>query len=250
MDNLAYCKVAVAPVRADHSDRAEIVTQLLFGEIVTVLEYHQQWMRVQSYADNYEGWIDGKQVHFLRLKEVNRWCDGLTVETALTRQVETPWGNQWITRGAFVPYDNSGAFSIGKDTFRFMDAPSEEPLTTVDLAKSYENAPYLWGGKTPFGIDCSALMQLSFRFFGINLPRDASQQVDMGMEIPFGEHQAGDLAFFLNADGRIHHVGLLLNTNEIIHASGWVRTDVFMSSGIVRRTENELSHTLACIRRL
>lgn len=250
MDTLAYCKVAIAPVRSDHSDRAEMVTQLLFGEVVTVFEHHQQWMKVQSYTDNYEGWIDGKQVHFLRLKEVNRWFDGLTIETALTRQIETPWGSQWITRGAFVPYDNSGAFSIGKDAFCFLDDPFQEPLTAVDLAKSYENSPYLWGGKTPFGIDCSALMQLSFRFFGINLPRDASQQVDSGMEVPFGKHQAGDLAFFRNAAGRIHHVGLLLNESEIIHASGWVRIDDFTASGIVRRTANELSHGLECIKRL
>ena len=250
MENLAYCKVAVAPVRADHSDRSEIVTQLLFGEVVTVLEHHQQWMKIQSYADNYEGWIDGKQVRFLRLKEVNRWYDGLTIETALVRQIETPWGKQWITRGAFVPYDNAGGFSIGKDSFRFLDEASGQPDSVTDLAGSYENTPYLWGGKTPFGIDCSALMQLSFRFFGINLPRDASQQVDMGMEIPFGEQQAGDLAFFKNSEGRVHHVGLLLSETEIIHASGWVRRDDFTGSGIVRRGADELSHTLYTIKRL
>jgi len=250
MENLAYCKVAIAPVRADHSDRSEIVTQLLFGEVVTILAHERQWMKIQSYADNYEGWIDGKQVHFLRLKEVNRWYDGLTIETALVRRIETPWGAQWITRGAFVPYDNSGEFSIGKDHFRFLDEPSIAPATPAELAISYENTPYLWGGKSPFGIDCSALMQLVHRYFGINLPRDASQQVELGMDIPFGEHQAGDLAFFSNAEGRIHHVGLLLSETTIIHASGWVRTDDFTPSGIVRRPADELSHTLYGIRRL
>jgi len=250
MEDFAYCKVAVSPVRADHSDRSEQVTQLLFGEVVTIIDRHQQWLKIQSYSDNYEGWIDGKQVHFLRLKEVNRWYDGLSVETALTRQILAPWGKQWITRGAFVPYDNSGEFTIGKDQFEFLDDATGAPQSPVEMAVSYENAPYLWGGKSPFGIDCSALMQLSHRFFGINLPRDASQQVDMGMEIPFGEHQEGDLAFFKNSEGRIHHVGLLINEKEIIHASGFVRTDDFTSSGIVRRTASELSHSLFAIKRL
>lgn len=249
MEKFAYCKVAVSPVRADHSDRAEIVTQLLFGEIVTILEIHEQWLKIQSYADHYEGWIDGKQVRPLSKKEFSRWFDGMTTETALTRQLETPWGKQLITRGAFVPLEGP-AFNIGNDQFRFLDEEDELPSSPVELALRYENAPYLWGGKTPFGIDCSALMQLSFRFFGINLPRDASQQVDVGMEIPFGEQQAGDVAFFINQAGKIHHVGLLLSPDTIIHASGWVRIDDFSNEGILRRPDGEISHRFYCIKRL
>jgi gamma-D-glutamyl-L-lysine dipeptidyl-peptidase len=250
MEGFAYCKLAVSPVRAEASDRAEIVTQLLFGEIAEIIGRDQQWLKIRTYLDNYEGWIDSKQVSALSQKEVNRWQDGLTIESSLVRRIETPWGGQWITRGAFVPLEKTGEFNIGRDAFRFLDEPQPEPQDLFDLVLQYENTPYLWGGKTPFGIDCSGLMQTVHRYFGVNLPRDASQQAEHGQEIAFGEHAAGDLAFFQNKDGRVHHVGLLLDGRTIIHASGWVRVDDFTEEGIFRRSDSQLSHRLYSIKRL
>jgi cell wall-associated NlpC family hydrolase len=247
---LAYCKLAVSPVRAEASDRAEIVTQLLFGEVVEIIGRDEQWMQIRTYLDSYEGWIDSKQVAALSQKEVNRWQDGLTIETALARRIATPWGPQWITRGAFVPLDNSGAFNIGRDDFLFLDEPQEAPAIVTEFALSYENTPYLWGGKTPFGIDCSGLMQIAHRYFGVNLPRDASQQAEYGQEIAFGDREPGDLVFFQNKAGRIHHVGLLLDRTSIVHASGWVRVDDLTDEGILRRIDNQLSHVFYSIKRL
>lgn len=247
---LAYCKLGVAPVRAEASDRSEIVTQLLFGEVLEVIGRDEQWMHIRTYSDSYEGWIDSKQVVALSQKEVNRWQDGLSIETALVRHIETPWGPQWITRGAFVPLDNSGAFNIGRDDFRFLDAPQKAPATVTEFALSYANAPYLWGGKTPFGIDCSGLMQITHRYFGMNLPRDASQQAEYGQDIAFEDRERGDLVFFQNKSGRIHHVGLLVDRTSIVHASGWVRVDDLTEEGILRRIDQELSHIFYSIKRL
>jgi cell wall-associated NlpC family hydrolase len=250
MEGFAYCKLAVAPVRAEASDRAEIVTQLLFGEVIEILGRDQQWMNVRTYHDNYEGWIDGKQVHALSQKEVSRWQDGLTIESSFVRRIGTPWGDQWITCGAFVPLENTGEFNIGRDRFTFLDAPQPAPKDIFELVQRYVNAPYLWGGKTPLGIDCSGLMQTVHRYFGINLPRDAAQQAEHGQEIAFGEHAAGDLAFFQNKNGRVNHVGLLLDEQTIVHASGWVRIDDFTAEGIFRRFDRQLSHSLYSIKRL
>lgn len=249
-EGLAYCKLAVSPVRAEASDRAEIVTQLVFGEVLEIIGRDEQWMKIRTYLVSYEGWIDSKQTAALSQKEVNRWQDGIAIESALVRLIETPWGQQWITRGAFVPLDNSGAFNIGRDDFRFLDEPQAAPATKLELALWYENTPYLWGGKTPFGVDCSGLMQTVHRYFGINLPRDASQQAEYGQDVSFEDREAGDLVFFQNKTGRIHHVGLLLDRDRIIHASGWVRVDDLTNEGIMRRIDNQLSHVFYCIKRL
>lgn len=250
MEGFVYCKVTVSPVRAAASDCAEIVTQLLFGEVAEIIGSDQQWLHIRSWLDNYEGWIDGKQVHALSKKEVNRWLDGQETEHSLVRKIQTPWGIQRITRGAFVPASGSNAFNIGHDQFEFLDEPDPLPAHKLEYALEFLNTPYLWGGKTPFGIDCSGFMQTVHRFVGINLPRDASQQAETGLNIPFEDREPGDLAFFQNKDGKINHVGLLLEKDSIIHASGWVRIDTFTPEGIVRNTDGELSHPFYGIKRL
>ena len=100
-----------------------------------------------------------------------------------------------------------------------------------------------------FGIDCSGLTQTIYRFFDINLPRDASQQFDVGLEVEYGDHQAGDLAYFSNSVGRITHVGIVTENNGIYHASGHVRFDRITREGIVNNNSGELTHKLAGIKR-
>jgi gamma-D-glutamyl-L-lysine dipeptidyl-peptidase len=248
---LAFCKVSISPVRSENSDASEIVTQLLFGEIVTINETKDNWTNITSYLDNYSGWIDTKHLIRLSQKEVNRWLDGITLESSLTRTIQTPWGIQTITRGAFIPFDKNDCFQIGNFDFNFLS--ENIPFKIFDLktiAKTYLNCPYLWGGKTPFGIDCSGFTQTVFRFLNINLPRDASQQAELGTQIDFEDIQEGDLAFFSNAKGNITHVGIVLENNQIIHASGHVRIDSLNKEGILNLDSQNISHRLTEVKRM
>ncbi len=247
----AYCKVSISPVRSDSNDPSEMVTQLLFGEVVTVSEQNEKWWRIQSYADNYSGWVDPKQLGKLSRKEVHRWLDGLFYERSQVRSLKSPSGILSIVKGSFVPFRAESSFMIGNEEYEFKDEHST--LTAHDaysIAQEYLNAPYLWGGKSPFGIDCSALVQSTFRFLDINLPRDASQQVEYGAQIAFGDHESGDVAFFHNSKGKIIHVGVLNEKNEIIHASGSVRIDKFDSDGIKHSEKGYHTHSLNCIKRM
>ncbi len=246
-----YCTVSVSPVRAEQKDSSEMVTQLLFGELVTVEEVSTTWCKIQTYSDNYKGFVDIKHIHFLSDKEVNRWLDGLSYQTQLIRTLDCPWGKQLIYRGSFVSVGTEKTFNIGNDHFTFLDDVSDTHFQKpVDLALAYINSPYLWGGKTPFGIDCSGLTQTVYRFFNINLPRDASQQIDCGTPVSFDEQISGDIAFFQNPEGKIIHVGILDGTGHIIHASGAVRKDKFTQEGIFHSETGHQSHVLHSIRRL
>lgn len=248
---LGYCKVSISPVRSENKDQAEMVTQLLFGEIIHIEEIAGNWTKVTTFSDNYPGWIDTKHFHFLSEKEAKRWMDGLSYEPSLFRKLNTPWGEQRIFKGSYIQYDESLKFNIGEDQFEFIDvSEGNHKNTIVELALEYLNTPYLWGGKTPFGIDCSGLTQMVFRFIGKNLPRDASQQVEHGMEVSFEEIEAGDLAFFHSKDRKIIHVGILDGQGSIIHASGCVRIDSISSEGIIHSESGSLTHTLNSIRRI
>lgn len=246
----AFCKASVAPVRGSASDQAEIVTQILFGEIVEIIDVLNQWVKIRSFMDSYEGWIDSKQIQDLREKEVSRWLDGLVVEHSEFRVVEGPEGRQVLPKGFFRPGGSEELFTIGKSTYVFQDEEGVFPVSLIDFAKTYLNAPYLWGGKTMFGIDCSGFMQQIHRVFDYQLPRNSSQQQEVGQEIDFDDREAGDLAFFISDAGNIHHVGLLVNPDEIIHAHGYVRIDDFSSAGITRKMDGVHSHKLHSIKRL
>ncbi len=246
-----YCKVSISPVRSENKDQAEIVTQLLFGEIIQIEEILGSWCKIITFSDSYSGWIDIK--HFLPLtqKELNRWQDGLSIENSIFRTLETPWGNQRIVKGSFIPYMNDKGFNIGNDFFQFIEPEIKLSTDSVyELATEYLNTPYLWGGKSPFGIDCSGLTQTVFRFFEKNLPRDASQQVDHGLEIDFEDILSGDIAFFHNKEGEIIHVGVLNGEGLIIHASGCVRIDSITKEGIIHSESGYLTHSLTVIKRL
>ena len=245
-----YCGVSIAPVRSEPKDSAEMITQLLFGEIIELMETDRQWRKVKSYSDQYEGWIDEKLILPLTEKELKKWMDRQTLLFYSQYRLSTKTGDLLLTKGCFIPdVEANATVHIGNEEYQLLDVPCDIPNDIQAIAKSYLNAPYLWGGKTLFGIDCSGFTQLVYRFLSISLPRDAYQQAEDGAKIQLKDTQPGDLAFFDNEGGKIIHVGIVLDDQQIIHAHGQVRIDKLDAEGIYNTERSYYSHKLCLIKR-
>lgn len=244
-------KISMIPVRASNSERSEQVTQLLFGEYFEVLQTRGNWLRIKSLADNYEGWIDRIMAGTISDSEPYLSEKHEVIQKLYTTIYNNNNEPITISAGCCIPQSNEdGIFNLGEDSYTL----SNTEQTAEDITNSalkFINSPYLWGGKTPMGIDCSGLTQLVFRMNGIDLPRDASQQVNFGETICFiSDAQAGDVAYFKNKDNKIIHTGILLDNNHIIHASGKVRIDKIDHSGIYNSELKRYTHILSVIKRI
>jgi gamma-D-glutamyl-L-lysine dipeptidyl-peptidase len=246
-------KLSIIPGRAEPSDKAEISTQVLFGEHYEVFEEQEKWLKVKLVFDGYECWIDRKQhtplssADFaeLQINQAPRAVDMLGIAKDL--KTDTYYN---LPMGSRLPFYDNGRFSVAGAEFNFkgtLAIQSRDHL--VGYAMNYLNAPYLWGGRTPFGIDCSGFTQMVYALVGVPILRDAYQQAQQGSEVGFIELKEGDLAFFANPEGRITHVGLVLEGRRIIHASGKVRIDDLSAQGIVNSETGQLTHKLAHCRR-
>lgn len=252
-----YCHLSVVPCRADHSDKSEMVTQLLFGETIKIYnELKNGWTQIKTAYDNYECWIDRKQYIEISEETFKKINDATAYASDLIHPIRSDNTVFPILIGSNLPSINSNNFEIeGKSYFYdgdVIDNPQQKNRTQlIENAYSFLNAPYLWGGKSIFGIDCSGFTQLVYKLNGIKIPRDASQQAEKGQTLSFIEEaQPGDLAFFDNEEGNIIHVGILLENNNIIHASGMVRIDKIDHQGIFNPTINNYTHRLRIIKKL
>ncbi|MFM2266649.1 MAG: hypothetical protein RL757_89 [Bacteroidota bacterium] len=256
----AVCRVAISPVRLEPSDASEIVTQILFGELVEILQIHpvkKLWAKVRCEWDGYLGWLDVRQLTPVSDVFYAEARENYAVVYDLTHETTSETHFQLLTMGARLPMFDGVSFRLGDARFSFAGQAVQRgriPATAdwaVKLARRYSFAPYLWGGRSPFGIDCSGFTQSVFKFLDIPLLRDASQQATQGEEVGFVEAtQAGDLVFFDNAKGKITHVGIMLDSEKIIHASGHVRVDRLDHQGIFNEERNEYSHQLRVIKRI
>lgn len=238
MMSRGFCNVSVAPVRADHSDRAEMITQVLYGEGVDIIEVRNNWTLIKLHYDGYEGWVDTKQVTALSEEAFSQ--RKLQLVTECFKSYTTQDGEVLLSMGAEIPRD-----SVVEENSIFLRE------SIVERALKFINVPYLWGGKSFFGIDCSGFTQLVFKMNQIKLPRDAYQQAEIGEALTFVvEAQAGDLAFFENDEGKIIHVGIMLDNHRIIHAHGKVRIDIVDSVGIFNKQQNKHTHKLRFIRNI
>ena len=245
--------VAVCPMRKEAAHRSEMVSQLLLGELATVLETSGDFVCVLTSYDDYEGWCQQSQLIFLDQAPASHanclskgWISALQINgESMMIGAGTPldfFNDQILSAGTYRFEYNVEKWEIGNALF------TEIQITAV--ARQYLNTAYLWGGRTVFGIDCSGFAQQVFRHFGIRLPRDAYQQAAIGETVGFlQETRCGDLAFFDNAEGKITHVGIMLSPASIIHASGQVRIDPIDNMGIVHAQSGKRTHQLRIIKR-
>jgi hypothetical protein len=248
------CNLAIIPLRFEPSDKSEIVSQVLFGEHFEILEQFKQWARIKMQYDDYEGWLDSKQFQLISESNFNQLSeDAIILNADLIEYITAP-NNLLIP----IPLASSLSFlnhsEINTVNFDFEGTkisgikPKKELINTAFM---YLNAPYLWGGKTPFGIDCSGFTQMVYKLNGYKLLRDASQQATQGEPLSFiEESEPGDLAFFDNDEGNIIHVGIIMENNYIIHASGKVRIDRLDHLGIYNAEINKHTHKLRVIKKI
>ncbi len=250
----AICNLAIVPLRIEPSDRSEMVSQVLFGEHFKIIEQNKKWSKIELASDNYQGWIDNKQFmniskeEFDFLENSNRFFNGDLIEYITNdNHFLLP-----ISLGSNLTFLTNKKINTQNYIFDGNLVTGIQPKSNIlQTAFMYLNAPYLWGGKTPFGIDCSGFTQMVYRLNGHNIPRDASQQATIGEALSFiEESEVGDLAFFDNDEGNITHVGIIMEDNYIIHASGKVRVDRLDHLGILNIDSGRHTHKLRVIKKI
>lgn len=266
----AICLQPFIPMRASASEQSEMVNQMLFGDTFRIVEELPRWYKVIRDCDQYEGWIDWKTATLLKEQDYRHYLSQ-SENALLLRQPynvisELGTGGQsvslYLSWGSRIfDMDEVGIeFQVQGHRFDVPPMSCVEPMKASSVsrnacakfllqqARMLVNVPYLWGGCSAFGLDCSGFTQTLFRFIGISLPRNASQQAELGEEVDFGHCLAGDLAFF-GRDGKISHVGLCDNENRILHCSSRLHYDTLREDGIFSEERQEKTHNLVCIRR-
>ena len=249
--------LSTIPVRQTNNHRSEMVSQLLFGETYEILHTKENWLNIRCSLDSYEGWIDASQHTALSEKEFhNITLQTMGIAIDLFYSAASSDRSIALVTGSSLPYFDGINLKIGKEKFIYNgQAVMSDQIRTVNMlekvALRYLYAPYMWGGRSPLGIDCSGFVQVLYKCLGIALPRDAYQQAEIGKTVNFIEEAApGDLAFFHTGDGKITHVGLVMKDKKIIHSSAMVRIDALDHFGIFNADTNKYSHQLKIIKRI
>ena len=247
------CNLSIVPLRAEDSERSEQVSQVLFGEIFEIKEWKQNWVKITTGFDNYTGWIG--RLQFIMLGHLAYKKFNQTPAPITYRPVTQAWkiannSIMYLSAGSSLAFLDGTTCRLGTEQFEIIGEIGE-PENMVVTATSFLNAPYLWGGRTHFGIDCSGFTQTVFRLQGVNLLRDACLQVQQGNAInTINESRLGDMAFFDNTQGKVMHTGIILNNEKIIHASGKVKIDTIDEEGIYSEELKRYTHKLCAIRRM
>ncbi len=253
------CNLSVVPCRKEPSDRSEMVTQLLFGDSFEIIETLGNWCKIKIAYDGYDCWIDKKQILVIThrtydtLNSNESFCTNELIQIITNNKTSQLFP---VVLGSSLPNFDAGECIVENESYTYdgtfvnIGVPSTKDQF-IETAMMYLNAPYLWGGKSPFGIDCSGFTQMIYKLNGTKLLRDAHQQAEQGETLSFVEEaEPGDLAFFDNDEGRIVHVGIVMNHHKIIHASGKVRIDGFDHQGIFNNDKKDYTHRLRLLKRI
>jgi hypothetical protein len=250
------CNLSIIPVRAEASDTSEMTSQMLFGEHFTILEKGKYWSKIQISFDGYEGYVDNKQYEEISENLFHQLATKESMYSGEIIDFITSTKNDLITipLGSSLPNFTNNEIVINANKYFYDGAVFSGLLNKNEIiqkAFTYLNTPFLWGGKTPFGIDCSGFTQMAYKLCGYKLCRDSKQQAKQGEVLSFiEESEPGDLAFFDNEEGEIIHVGIILNDYHIIHAHGKVRIDTLDHSGIFNADLQKHTHKLRVIKKL
>jgi len=243
------CHLSIVPLRIESSEKSELISQLLYGDFFKVLDKQKKWSKIRTAFDSYEGWIDNKQYKEIdehQYKELKSSTPKLSIDLVEfiedeNQQLKPILIGSSLNGLSILNHSHDGNIITGKK-------PKSNIIETAFL---YLNCPHLWGGKSPFGIDCSGFTQMVYKLNGYNLLRDAYQQATQGEALSFiEESEPGDLAFFDNNEGAIVHVGLIMEDNYIIHVHGKVRIDRLDHSGIYNIDEKTHTHKLRVIKKV
>jgi gamma-D-glutamyl-L-lysine dipeptidyl-peptidase len=252
--NYGIINITAAPLRKEPSERSEMVSQLLFGEMYSITREKNDWINIKACIDGYSGWISRNQHSAVSAAEYTR-LQGSSIKvlpSCFYSLVVPGSGAMNIIAGSQV-YDYNDAegtiYFRGKKAF--LQGDLYVPKKIIDTALSFSGTPYLWGGKSVFGCDCSGFVQTVFRIRGIPLPRDAADQAQSGEAVQSRDCvMAGDLAFFRNEGDEVRHVAIFINPDTVIHSSGYVRTDRIDNRGIVSADTGSHTHINYIIRRI
>ena len=252
--NYAVVSVPAAPIRRKPNHRKEMVSQLLFGEMVKVLKTNGDlWVKIRSLHDGYEGWVTNTMLQ--AVDKDTATTSNTFVTTDLLSVISVGDTQMNIPVGSSLSFLIDGKGKLGELEYHFTGqyCKTDEQQPSAELIQlltaKWLNAPYLWGGRSPLGVDCSGFTQVIFKLMSIDLPRDAWQQAQQGKAVKkFADSQAGDLAFFDNKED-IVHVGILLGDGKIIHSSGKVRIDEIDKKGITNKQTGSPNIRLRAIRR-
>ncbi len=246
--------LSIIPVRSEATDLSEMVNQILFGEQYKIIESRKKFSKIRLAHDKYEGWICNKQLLEIDKVDYDNLLSSEKNYTTDVLDIIKSDSFQTIVMGSVLPKIQDSIFKFNNTDYTFEGLTvngKQEKEILITNAMMYLNSPYLWGGRTPFGIDCSGLSQTVYRLNGIDLPRDANDQSEVGTTLSFVEEsEPGDLAFFDNKEGKIVHVGIILENNHVIHASGKVRIDRIDQQGIFNTDLGNHTHKLRLIKQV